>query len=107
MAVRPNYRELMPTASSIYIKALKQINVSLTDASVAMSDTTLATILLLTVFEQITSSGMDLIGWPSHIKGAVAIIKSRGKNGFKTKMGRELFISVRELMVRLQTRQAE
>ena len=101
MAVRPNARELMPMASSSYIKALKQINVSLKDPSAVMSDITLATILLLTIFEQITSSGMDLTAWSSHIKGAVAIIKSRGKNGFKTKIGRELFIFVREIMVRL------
>jgi hypothetical protein len=88
MAVRPNSRALMPMASLSYIKALKDINFALKDPSTAMSDTTLATILLLTVFEQITSSGMELKGWSSHIQGAVAIIKSR-----------ELFIAVRELMV--------
>jgi hypothetical protein len=64
-----------------------------------MSDTTLAMILLLTVFEQITSSGMDMKGWSSHIYGAVAIIKARDKKSFRTPIGRELFFAVRELMV--------
>lgn len=99
MAVRPNSRALMPLASSTYIKALKQINFALKDPRTAMSDTTLAMILLLTVFEQITSSGMDMKGWSSHIYGAVAIIKARDKKSFRTPIGRELFFAVRELMV--------
>jgi hypothetical protein len=98
LAVRQDSRALMPMASTSYIKALKHINFALQDPSTAMSDTTLATILLLTVFEQITSSGMEMTGWSNHIYGAVAIIKSRGKKGFRTKIGRDLFIAVRELM---------
>lgn len=100
MAVRPNSSALMPMARSSYIKALKQINFALKDPSTAMSDATLATILLLTVFEQITSSGMELTGWSSHIHGAVTIIKSRDKKSFETQIGRALFFAVRELMVR-------
>jgi hypothetical protein len=99
MAVRPNSRALMPMARLSYIKALKQINFALRDPSTAMSDTTLAAILLLTLFEQITSTGMELKGWRSHIHGAVAVIKNRGKKSLQTQVGREVFIVVRELMV--------
>lgn len=99
MAVRPQYRALMPMASSSYIKALKRINFALKDPNTAMDDTTLAAILLLAVFEQITSTGRDMKGWSSHVYGAVAIIKARDKKSFQTPMGRQLFVAVRELMV--------
>jgi hypothetical protein len=99
MAIRPNSRSLLPMASSNYIKALKQINFALRDPRTAMSDTTLATILMLTVYEQITSSETELTGWSSHIFGAVAIIRARGKKSFQSKFGRQLFIAVREVMV--------
>ena len=99
MAVQPNSKALMPMASSSYIKALKQINFALKDPNLALSDETLATIMLLVFFEQMTSTNKELSGWTSHTHGAVAIIKARGKKGFRSKIGRDLFIAVRQLMV--------
>lgn len=44
---------------------------------------------------------MSLSGWLSHIDGAVALVKARGKSQLDTKIGRSLFDAVRTHMVTL------
>lgn len=48
---------------------------------------------------------MSLSGWQSHINGAVALVKARGKSQLDTKIGRSLFDAVRTHMVILSHHQ--
>jgi len=99
MAVRHNSYELLPMARSMYVKCLKQVNGLLQDARTATSDTTLATICLLIVFEQVVSTENNMAAWTSHVHGALAIVKARSKKSFSTPLGKALFVAVREIMV--------
>lgn len=51
LGTKPNSRTLLPKANILYVKALKQISITLQDPKLAMDDSTLAAVLLLSVFE--------------------------------------------------------
>ncbi|RDW79576.1 hypothetical protein BP6252_04214 [Coleophoma cylindrospora] len=115
--VRPNSRCLLPHADAFYVKALKQINTVLQHPKLALKDSTLAAVLLLGFYEArailseeaywfffltssqtLTSSQLTVKGWISHIEGAVALVKSRGKKQMETQIGRDLFMAIRSQM---------
>ena len=48
---RPNSKSLLPKAESLYVRALKQINLALQNPTKSTDDSTLAAVLLLSVFE--------------------------------------------------------
>lgn len=98
LANQPNSRKLLPLADSQYVTALNQVNNDLQDASKAKENATLAAVFLLSFYEQISSHPMSLSGWQSHINGAVALVKARGKSQLDTKIGRSLFDAVRTHM---------
>ncbi|RDW57621.1 hypothetical protein BP6252_13703 [Coleophoma cylindrospora] len=87
---RPNSRSLLPQADAIYGNALKQVNLRLQDPKLALKDSTLAA--------KIISTHTNAKGWMSHLEGACALAKSRGKKQAQTKIGRDLFIAVRSQM---------
>lgn len=95
-----NSKGLLPYAAQKYEKALKRTNEALRDPVLAKQDSTLASVLLLGLFEQITSCRSNLMGWGSHVDGAVALIRMRGKKQLRTAVGKGLFITVRTQMVR-------
>ncbi|KUJ15368.1 uncharacterized protein LY89DRAFT_588204 [Mollisia scopiformis] len=95
LGTRPNSKGLASTADVWYLKALKEINVALKDPKVASSEATLASVMLMASFEQLTPSRMKVGGWASHIDGAVAVIKSCPIQRWSTGVGRDLFIAVR------------
>ncbi|KAL3418617.1 hypothetical protein PVAG01_10333 [Phlyctema vagabunda] len=116
--VRPFSKSLLPQADALYVRALKQINSVLQHPKLALEDSTLATVLLLGFYEArailsdeqywqsvltssqtLTSSQLTVKGWISHIEGAVALLKSRGKQQMETQIGRELFMAIRSQMM--------
>ncbi|KAF7916393.1 uncharacterized protein EAE98_010693 [Botrytis deweyae] len=97
-ANQPNARKLLPLADRQYVTALNQINNDLQDVHKAKEDATLAAVFLLSFYEQISSHSMSISGWESHINGAVALVKARGKSQLDTKIGRSLFDAVRTHM---------
>jgi hypothetical protein len=103
LANRPNTkgRGLMPQAIGLYAKALKKINLALQNPTQQKQDSTLASILLLGVFESVTSERSNVMAWGSHIDGAVQLVKMRGKKQCRTKTGHALFLTVRTQMVGL------
>ncbi|KAH7325109.1 hypothetical protein B0I35DRAFT_175767 [Stachybotrys elegans] len=82
-------------AVGLYTKALAATHVALKDPTLATHDTTLAAVLLMGLYENMTASQMGTLSWGSHIEGAIEIAKARGQKQMRTKLGRQLFIAVR------------
>ena len=80
--------------------ALAQTHKALSDPATAAADATLATVLLLSLYETITARKESrMLAWRSHIDGAVNIVKTRGREMCKTKTGALLFGAVRHQIV--------
>lgn len=84
-----------------YTEALAATAVALKNPVTAVQDSTLATILLLGLFENITAKSLGMLAWSSHIEGAIQLVKARGRAQLQTKIGMDLFLSVRTQMVSL------
>lgn len=82
-----------------YTKALSATFVALRDPDVAKQDATLASVLLLGLFENITARQLGMLAWGSHIEGAIQLAKARGRKQLRTKVGLAMFIAVRTQMV--------
>ncbi|KAI1826327.1 hypothetical protein F4861DRAFT_102286 [Xylaria intraflava] len=90
--------DLWDKTLSEYLLALGKTNAALRDKDSQLSDATLATVLLLGMFESISAKQINASSWGSHIKGAVQLVKARGKKQVKTRTGLQLFVAVRSLM---------
>lgn len=86
-------------ALGYYTKALATTFTALKDPEMTRRDDTLAAILLLGLFENITAKNLGMLAWSSHIEGAIGLVKTRGPEQLKTKIGLDLFIAVRTQMV--------
>ncbi|KAI1763699.1 hypothetical protein GGR53DRAFT_358065 [Hypoxylon sp. FL1150] len=82
-----------------YTKALTKTNAALRSTDLQLSDSTLAAVLLLGLFESITAKQIGMLNWGSHAEGAIQIVKARGKKQLKTKIGKQLFVAVRTQMI--------
>ncbi|KAI0467297.1 hypothetical protein F4859DRAFT_525943 [Xylaria cf. heliscus] len=89
---------LWDRALSEYSMALTRTNAALRDRESQQSDATLAAVLLLGMFENISAKQISAFNWGSHIGGAVQLVKARGKKQVKTRVGFQLFLAVRTLM---------
>ncbi len=99
LANRPNAKQLLPRAEEQYMRAIRHVNAALRDPVEQTTDQTLASVLLLGLFESIMSRKVSMTAWGSHIDGAVQIIKMRGKNQLRTPLGNALFNAVRTQMI--------
>jgi hypothetical protein len=82
-----------------YTHALKGTNMALRDTELQKSDSTLAAVILLGLFENITAKQLGMLAWGSHIEGAIQLVKQRGRKQLRTRTGLLLFIAVRTQMV--------
>ncbi|KAI9147869.1 Transcription factor dbaG [Paramyrothecium foliicola] len=82
-----------------YTKALAATHEALRSPELAQRDSTLAAVLLLGLFENMTARQLGTMSWGSHIEGAVQLVKARGRNQVKTKVGLQLFVAVRTQMI--------
>ncbi|KAI0381123.1 hypothetical protein F5Y04DRAFT_84351 [Hypomontagnella monticulosa] len=82
-----------------YTKALTGTNAALRDPEIQLTDSTLAAVLLLGLFESITAKQIGMLNWGSHTEGAIQLVKARGKKQLKSKTGLALFIAVRTQMI--------
>ncbi|KAI2634477.1 hypothetical protein GGS21DRAFT_539321 [Xylaria nigripes] len=89
---------LWDKALSEYSLALARTNSALRDKDAQLSDGTLAAVLMLGMFESISAKQLNTSNWGSHVKGAVQLVKARGKKQLSTKIGLQLFTAVRSLM---------
>ena len=82
-----------------YTKALAMTFQALKDPELSKTDATLASVLLLGLFENITARQIGMLAWGSHTEGAIQLVKQRGRKQLRTKTGLQLFIAVRTQMV--------
>ncbi|KAK3490143.1 uncharacterized protein B0T23DRAFT_318108 [Neurospora hispaniola] len=77
--------------------ALAKTHAALGNPATASSDATLATVLLLGLYESITAiKESRMLAWRSHVDGAIQIVKLRGREQMRsTKTGTLLFQAVR------------
>lgn len=87
--------ELQAEAQSQYARALAATNRALVCPKTAVQDSTLASVLLLSLFETMTQQYRQMSSsWSSHIEGATALLKLRGLEQFDSKLGSQLYIQV-------------
>ncbi|KAF2130180.1 hypothetical protein P153DRAFT_313739 [Dothidotthia symphoricarpi CBS 119687] len=86
---------LMQQARRLYVRALLETNTALANPSTATEDATLISVLLLGLFETIAWIGPRTPdSWIIHTRGALVLLKLRGSQQFKTRIGRQLFVQV-------------
>ncbi|KAH8755748.1 hypothetical protein F5883DRAFT_176979 [Diaporthe sp. PMI_573] len=101
-AARQKVPELLPRAEATYLRALEATFQAIGDPKKARDNSTLACVTLLTTFEQLRPSRpsyQKAEAFGSHLDGAVALLKMRGKDVFQTVVGRKIFLILRSLLV--------
>ncbi|EFY89962.1 putative negative acting factor [Metarhizium acridum CQMa 102] len=96
-------RHLRAKALESYTSALAATSAALWDPTQTLQDETLASVLLLALFENITAASSSLVAWYSHIEAAVRIVKARGSKQLRTKVGSDMFVAVRTFMFCVRT----
>ncbi|EWZ92749.1 hypothetical protein FOWG_05779 [Fusarium oxysporum f. sp. lycopersici MN25] len=86
-------------ALGCYTKALSATFSALKDPVLSKEDSTLAAVLLLGLFENITAKQLGMLAWGSHIEGAIQLVKSRDRKQMRTKTGLALFVATRTQMI--------
>ena len=75
-----------------YTLALSRINIALTNPTTAVIDQTLASILILGIFESIVFPGArSPEEWTAHLLGASKLLQLRGSEQFESDFGAQLF----------------
>ncbi|KAF2006385.1 hypothetical protein P154DRAFT_258347 [Amniculicola lignicola CBS 123094] len=90
---------LMNKARNTYAKGLAATNLALKSTTIAVEDSTLTSVLLLSLFEAIVYAGLNTPeNWITHTQGALALVKIRGIEQFETETGRRLFRQVSNII---------
>ncbi|KAL2816473.1 hypothetical protein BJX63DRAFT_441558 [Aspergillus granulosus] len=83
-------------AQARYGKALSALDGALQDPCVATRDTTLMTVILLGLFELVSTDAADESGyWIAHAAGALALLQLRGPDQFARPRGGQLYVFTR------------
>ncbi|ATY63872.1 Fungal transcriptional regulatory protein [Cordyceps militaris CM01] len=88
-------------ASSYYVKALAATSDALSRPSVATSDSTLATVMLLSLYEIQCASVHGVEGWAAHTSGSMQLMNSRSWKKLNTDLGMGIFVAVRVNLILL------
>ncbi len=92
--------ELMVRARREYVSALQLTNAALRSPTAAKKDSTLFSVMILSIFETVTgNSERSLAAWAEHVNGSAALVKLRGKDQFKTTAGIKMFLQVTSNMM--------
>jgi Fungal specific transcription factor domain len=87
--------QLMLRARKEYVTALQLTNTALRSPTEAKKDSTLFSVMILSIFETVTgNTERSLTAWAEHVNGAAALVKLRGKDQFKTPAGLRMFLQV-------------
>ena len=86
---------LLVNARKHYVTAVRRTNVALRSPNQIKRDSTLLTVLVLSLFERVAGGDSEsLIDYEHHVKGAAAILKIRGREQLNSPGGRRMFIQV-------------
>jgi hypothetical protein len=87
------------SARRLYAKALMVTNRALADPHTAVSDSTLISVLLLSLFEALVwTYPRTPESWATHTQGALEIVKLRGTHQLNSLVGRQLFLQVTNIV---------
>ncbi|CAI7566547.1 unnamed protein product [Penicillium bialowiezense] len=87
---------LKDVAHREYGSALRLLNSALSDVEEAKTNQTLGAVVLLAIYEVVTSrSPEDIDSWTNHINGATALLDIRGTDQLKSETGLRLFLHLR------------
>ncbi|KAF8860355.1 C6 zinc finger protein [Acephala macrosclerotiorum] len=78
-----------------YSQSLSAMKAAIQDPVEVKSDETLYTVLLLSGYETITFDSEALSAWGTHIDGATALIRNRGRKNFFTPFACNMFLFIR------------
>ncbi|KAF2670717.1 hypothetical protein BT63DRAFT_438337 [Microthyrium microscopicum] len=90
---------LRQEARKAYGRALQELGMAIQDPLRATSDEVLMTILLFSLYEQITVNLKAKTQWTGHINGAVTLVKLRSSDQFSNPRSAALFRAVRTVML--------
>jgi hypothetical protein len=91
--------KMMEAARISYAKALTLTNLALSNPATALQDTTLVSVLLLSLFETMIWAGTGIPdNWTTHTHGALTLVRLRGKPQLETQVGRQLFTHVTNIV---------
>ncbi|KAE9372477.1 hypothetical protein N431DRAFT_375686 [Stipitochalara longipes BDJ] len=93
------HQHVLGKAAKLYAKALQQINEALLDPELALEDQTLATVIILGLFEAFTGTNTQLVGWSSHAEGAAMLVKMRAQKKHLSRLGHILHVMARSQLV--------
>lgn len=97
---------LMDLARISYMRALLDTNAALADPSTAVHDTTLVSVLLLSLFEAITWARAGTPeNWETHTRGAISLIRLREPRQFENLNSRKLCLQVASIILIQSIRQ--
>ena len=83
-------------AQSVYVEALGLLNAALRDPKRCKTDESLLAVSLLGYYENLICDSRESIqSWKAHIMGATQLLKLRGKQQFKSEVGRMMFRETR------------
>jgi hypothetical protein len=86
---------LMALARKHYLVAIQQTNNALESPQLAVKDATLASVLLLALFEAFAFQGRrSPTSWTMHMDGAAQLLKMRGPSQFNSLLGRDMFLDI-------------
>ncbi|KAL9064759.1 MAG: hypothetical protein Q9157_007720 [Trypethelium eluteriae] len=95
----PEKAYLKDRAVAEYGRAIRKVNDTIVSPTIARSDEMLLTILLLGLYETISSKLRSSGAWSAHINGAVTLAKLRGTEQFNNPVSLNLFRAVRAHML--------
>lgn len=84
----------LDAARKSYGQALRLTNAALRDPAAALKDSTMLSVLVLSVYETMADhpGRRSMAAWQQHINGAAALARSRGLAQFQTKAGVRMFM---------------
>ncbi|KAJ5902695.1 hypothetical protein N7495_003223 [Penicillium taxi] len=95
-----NVSALNAVSQKAYISALSLLNTALTDIEEAKSNQVLGAVVILAIYELVTSrTPKDIDQWTNHILGATALLDLRGTDQLSTETGLRLFLHLRYQIV--------
>lgn len=96
-----NDENLVSQSHFMYTCALQELQKALISPCDRLSDETLATCIALLTYELTDRPTGPPSGFPTHLKGAIALLKHRGPNSITSPLSFSLFLTLRSFSVSL------
>lgn len=81
-------------SSVLYSRAMRELSMRLQNNDVGcLSDTTLAGVMALTIYEMQAGTMTQANSWLSHVRGAASLVKLRGERNFSSSFAQHLYLA--------------